>query len=78
MYDSLSIYIETVAQILFRGNLHNERVKRLVLFALYRIVNTLVYNQNGSDKPSHSEGIGILVSPSKFKNFEPQLLEAGE
>ena len=53
------------------GNLHNSRVKRLALFALYRVVNTMVYNSGSSDKPTHSDGIGILVSPSKFKNFEP-------
>lgn len=44
MYDSLGLYLETVAQILFRGDLFNDRVKRLVLFALYRVVNTLIYN----------------------------------
>lgn len=78
VYESLGSYVETVAQILFRGNLHNSRVKRLALFALYRVVNTAVYNSGGSDKPTHSDGIGILVSPIKFKNFEPQLSEASE
>ena len=58
--------------------MHNERVKKLALFAFYRIVNTNVYNQNNSEKSNYSDGIGILVSPSKFKNFEPQLKEAGD
>lgn len=67
IFDSLGYYIETLAQILFKGNLHNERVKKLVLFALYRVVNVEIYNQN----EKNLDGIGILVSPSKFKNFEP-------
>ncbi len=45
VFDSLGLYIETIAQILFRGNIHNERVKKLALFALYKIVNMDVYNQ---------------------------------
>ena len=78
VYESLGPFIEGIAQILFRGDLHQERLKRLALFSLYRVVNTQVYNQSGAEKPNHTEGIGILVSPSKFKNFEPQLTEAGE
>ena len=71
VYESLGQYIEVLARILFRGDLHTERVKKLSLYALYRVVNTNVYNQTSSDKHNHSDGIGILVSPSKFKNFEP-------
>jgi hypothetical protein len=66
----LGLYIETLAHILFRGNIHNERVKKLALFALYRVVNVDIYNPTILDR-NYSDGIGILVSPSKFKNFEP-------
>jgi hypothetical protein len=62
--------------ILFKNNLHNERVKKLALFALYRVVNVDIYNSQSPEKQGYSDGIGILVSPSKFKNFEPQVLEA--
>lgn len=43
IFDSLGLYVETLAQILFKGNLHTERVKKLALFALYRVVNVDVY-----------------------------------
>lgn len=76
VYDSLGLYIETLALILFRGEIHNERVKKLALFALYRVVSVDVYLMNMSEKYGYSDGIGILVSPSKFKNFEPQVQEA--
>lgn len=45
VFDSLGLYIETLAQILFKGLLHNDRVKKLALFALYRVVNVDIYNQ---------------------------------
>jgi hypothetical protein len=45
VFDSLGLYIETIAHILFRGSIHNERVKKLALFALYKVVNIDVYNQ---------------------------------
>lgn len=76
VFDSLGIYIEILAQILFKGNLHNERVKKLALFGLYRVVSLDMYNQANIEKQNYSDGIGILVSPSKFKNFEPQVQEA--
>lgn len=53
--------------------MHNERVKKLALFSLYRVVNYDIYNQSSVDRQNFSDGIGILVSPSKFKNFEPQV-----
>ena len=57
VYESLGQYIEVLARILFRGDLHTERVKKLSLYALYRVVNTNVYNQTSSDKHNHSDGI---------------------
>jgi len=71
MFEHLSLYIEILASMLFRGNLYSEQVRRLVLFAIYRVVNCAAYNEGAKEKPNHSDGIGILVSPSKFKNFEP-------
>lgn len=76
IFDSVGLYIETLAHILFRGDLHNERVKKLALFALYRVVSMDVYNTQSFERATYSDGIGILVSPSKFKNFEPQVSEA--
>ena len=76
VFDSLGVYIETLARILFLGEQHNERVKKLALFALYRVVNVDVYNQSSVERQGYSDQIGILVSPSKFKNFEPQVSEA--
>jgi hypothetical protein len=71
IFDSVGLYVETLAHILFRGDLHNERVKKLALFALYRVVSMDVYNTQSFERATYSDGIGILVSPSKFKNFEP-------
>jgi hypothetical protein len=44
VYESLGQYIEVLARILFRGNLHSEKVQKLAIYALYRVVNTSVYN----------------------------------
>jgi hypothetical protein len=70
IFDSVGLYIESLAHILYMGNLHNERVKKLALFALYRVVSMDVYNTPAFEK-NYADGIGLLVSPSKFKNFEP-------
>lgn len=40
------------------------------------MINVDVYNSSSAEKQGYSDGIGILVSPSKFKNFEPQVSEA--
>ena len=45
---------------------------------MYSIVTTTIYNQgidNQGDGNQHGK-IGLLISPMKFKNFEPQLHEA--
>ena len=44
VFDSLGLYIEILAHILFKGTHHNEKVKKLALFALYRVVSIDVYN----------------------------------
>lgn len=42
------------------------------MIALYKVINTNIYNQNTlHDLEPHQNGIGILVSPVKFKNFQP-------
>jgi len=41
----LAEYIHTVAQILFRGELHIIKVKKLAIFAMYQVVTTTIYNQ---------------------------------
>lgn len=71
MHESLGQYIDMIAGILFRSNSYSEKIKKLALFALYRVVNTIIYQQSIGEKQSHTDGIGILVSPSKFKSFEP-------
>ena len=45
---------------------------------MFSIVTTTIYNQgidNQGDGNRHGK-IGLLISPMKFKNFEPQLQEA--
>jgi hypothetical protein len=44
---------------------------------MYSVVTTTIYNQGGEDHSNNRDGkIGLLISPMKFKNFEPQLGEA--
>ena len=42
---------------------------------MYSIVTTTIYNQGNQDQQSNNRDgrIGLLISPMKFKNFEPQL-----
>jgi len=57
---------------LYRSEIYPVKVNKLALIAIFRVVNTTVYNiGNKGDPQGHSDGIGILVSPVKFKNFEP-------
>ena len=70
MFSTLDSFLQVIAQILFRSDIYPTRVNKLALISLYRIVNTAVYNQTAqTELQSHSDGIGILVSPVKFKNF---------
>jgi len=44
---------------------------------MYSIVITTIYNQGNEESNNNRDGkIGLLISPMKFKNFEPQLDEA--
>lgn len=44
---------------------------------MYSIVTTTIYNQGGEDLGNNRDGkMGLIISPMKFKNFEPQLEEA--
>ena len=48
------------------------RVNKIAMIALYRVINTTIYNQNVlHDLEAHQNGIGILVSPVKLKNMQP-------
>jgi len=74
MFNTLDQFLKILAQILFRSEIYPERVNKLALIAIFRVVNTTIYNQSSQHDPQgHSDGIGILVSPVKFKNFEPQI-----
>jgi hypothetical protein len=76
-HKNLGDYIHTIAQIIFRGELHILRVKKLAIFSMYSIVITTIYNQGNEESNNNRDGkIGLLISPMKFKNFEPQLDEA--
>ena len=43
---------------------------------MYSVVTTTIYNQGSEDHSNRDGKIGLLISPMKFKNFEPQLEEA--
>jgi hypothetical protein len=72
MFNTLDNFLQVLAQILFRSDIYPTRVIKLAMISLFRIVNTSIYNQSTqNDLHQHSEGIGLLVSPVKFKNFQP-------
>lgn len=80
-HKNLGEYIHTIAQIIFRDELHITKVKKLVIFSMYQIVTTTIYNQGNQDQCANQNRdgrIGLLISPMKFKNFEPQLAEASK
>lgn len=72
-HKSLGEYIHTIAQIIFRGELHITKVKKLAIFSMYSIVTTTIYNQgNQKAADNNRDGrIGLLISPVKFRSFEP-------
>ena len=79
MFNSLDSYLQILAQILFRSEIYPIRVQKLALIAIFKVVNVNIYNQGSKhDASGHSDGIGILVSPVKFKNLEPQIAMASE
>lgn len=38
---------------------------------MYSVVTTTIYNQGSEDHSNRDGKIGLLISPMKFKNFEP-------
>ena len=44
-HKNLGEYIHTISQIIFRDELHILKVKKLVIFSMYQIVTTTIYNQ---------------------------------
>jgi len=44
VYECLGQYIELLANILFKGHLFSERIKKLTLFSFFRVINSLDYN----------------------------------
>lgn len=79
MFNSLDQYLQILAQILVRNELYPMRVNKLALIATFKVVNVACFNQGSArDATGHSDGIGILVSPVKFKNLEPQIAKASE
>jgi len=81
LFDSLAPYIETCAKILYNSSVFSKKIRTLALLSLYRVLTTNVYNtpleaRNG--KAQHSDIGGVLASPTKYKNLEPQLQQAIE
>jgi hypothetical protein len=78
MYSTLDRYVQVLASMLFQSEIYPVRLNKLGLIAIYRVVNTTIYNLGNKNDGGHSEQGGILVSPVKFKNFEPQIAVATE
>lgn len=43
-HKSLQDYIYSIAQLIFRTDLHTTKVKKLAIFAMYKVVTTNIYN----------------------------------
>ena len=43
-HKSLQDYIYSIAQLIFRTDLHTTKVKKLAIFAMYKVVTTTIYN----------------------------------
>jgi len=43
-HKSLGDYIHGVAQIVFHGDMHNLKVKKLAIFSMFSVVTTTIYN----------------------------------
>lgn len=79
MFNSLDQYLQILARILHCNKIYPTRVNKLALIATFKVVNVDCFNQGSQrDATGHSDGIGILVSPVKFKNLEPQIAKASE
>ena len=72
--------MQILARILHRNEIYPTRVNKLALIATFKVVNVDCFNMGGAkrDATGHSDGIGILVSPVKFKNLEPQIAKASD
>ena len=77
MYNTLDKYLGILANILYNSEIYNERISKLTLIDTFRVVKTDVYNAK-KDITGHHDGIGMVVSPVKFKNLEPQIEKARE
>lgn len=75
MYNTLDKYLSILANLLINSEIYNERVNKLTLIATFRVVKTDIYNSK-KDLTGHHDGIGMVVSPVKFKNLEPQIEKA--
>mmetsp|Transcript_638 Transcript_638/g.1018 ORF Transcript_638/g.1018 Transcript_638/m.1018 type:complete len:91 (+) Transcript_638:500-772(+) len=79
MFNSLDQYLQILARILHQHSIYTVRVQKLALIATFKVVNVDCFNMGSKrDATGHSDGIGILVSPVKFKNLEPQIAKASE
>jgi hypothetical protein len=70
MYNTIDQYLMILARILFRSEIYPLRINKLALIAVFKVVNTDVYNA-AREVSGHHDGIGMIVSPVKFKNLEP-------
>jgi hypothetical protein len=44
MFNSLDKFLQVLARILYRSEIYPSKVNKLVIFGLYRVVNTSIYN----------------------------------
>lgn len=78
MFNSIDQYLQVLARVLHRAELYPERTQKLAMLAIYKVVNVDLLNQGDRDGSGHTDGTGILFSPIKYKNLEPQISKAGE
>jgi hypothetical protein len=46
MFNTLDQYLQIICQVIYKSETYPNRVNKLVMIALYRVINTNIYNQS--------------------------------
>ena len=78
-HTSLKQYLQAIVQILIQSDKFDEKCQKSALVAIYRVINTVVYNHTGYDSGEQKIGgfdpknMGIINTSAKFKNFQEEV-----
>jgi hypothetical protein len=78
-HTSLKQYLQTVIQILIQSDKFDEKWQKAALVAIYKVVNTVVYNHTNYDSKEQTIGgfdpknMGLINTSARFKNFQEEV-----